>query len=103
MVKFTYSMVAIYFGFTFFFSQAMAAQGDITRISQASSTDASGIASYRIFRDGVAIAVTSNASFENGGLLPSENYNYSIVAVDLAGNESAPSAVETVSTIGLST
>lgn len=64
------------------------------------STDAVGVASYRVSRDGtvVADAVTDGTSFVDGGVAASTEYGYTVSAVDAAGNRSAESAVASVTT-----
>jgi chitodextrinase len=57
------------------------------------STDDSGVApSYRVFRDGAQVGVTSTTSFTDRGLLVGSTHSYYVVAVDSSGNASAPSA-----------
>lgn len=52
------------------------------------STDATGVASYRIYRDGQQVATSTTASYTDTGLLPQKSYSYRVVAVDAAGNAS---------------
>ncbi len=56
-----------------------------------SSAQTSGIAGYRVFRNGVLLATVTAPSFQDTGLSPSTNYSYQVSAVDAAGNESAQS------------
>jgi len=62
-------------------------------LSWSPSTDPeSGIAYYRVFRDGAYVASTAAVSFEDGGLEESATYSYAVSAVNGAGIESALSA-----------
>ncbi len=62
------------------------------RLSWPAGTDDFQIVEYRIERDGLPIASTTALRFDDRVLLPDTLYNYEIVAVDEAGNESAPVA-----------
>ncbi|HET7899747.1 MAG TPA: metallophosphoesterase [Candidatus Nanopelagicales bacterium] len=57
------------------------------------ATDASGVSAYRVLRDGVLVATVDGATttWTDSALLPSTTYGWTVVAVDLAGNASAPS------------
>jgi chitodextrinase len=74
---------------------AIATSTTSIQISWSPSTDASGIAQYRVFREGtsVAIAVTQNTTFTDTQLTPNTTYTYFVTAVDGAtpSNESARS------------
>jgi hypothetical protein len=64
-----------------------------TDLSWPGSTDAvSSTLQYRVFRDGAHVATVASAdpvvSFKDTGLVPGSTHTYSIVAVDLAGNQS---------------
>lgn len=56
------------------------------------STDAVGVAGYRIRRDGVVLATTAATSYADTGLTNGTTYSYTVAAYDAAGNESAQSA-----------
>jgi PKD repeat protein len=58
------------------------------------STDAVGVASYEVQRNGttVAPAVTGATSYVDSGVTASTTYSYTVSAVDAAGNRSAASA-----------
>ena len=62
----------------------------------------SGVAGYQLTRWANGVAQTpvwvAATTFIDGGLSASTSYGYSVVAVDFAGNESAPSALFTVTT-----
>jgi len=58
-------------------------------VSWSESSDAeSGIAGYRIFRDGAEIAVTGTAVFQDGELAPGTTYEYQVSAINGAELES---------------
>src|SRR5216117_1394504 len=71
-------------------------------VSWTASTDASGIAGYRVFRDGNATAVTTvqTTTYTDTGLAPSTGYSYTVAAVDSApaANVSANSAAASATT-----
>jgi hypothetical protein len=48
----------------------------------------SGVAYYRIYRNGSAVATTSALVYDDPGLSPGTTYTYYVVAVDAAGNAS---------------
>lgn len=68
-------------------------------LSWTASTDNVGVAGYRIFRNGVQIATTSSATYQNTGLSPSTSYTYSVAAYDTAGNNSAQSSGVSATTL----
>ena len=51
----------------------------------------SGVAGYKVYRNGTQIATTSNTNYSDTGLLPSTTYTYTVSAYDAAGNVSAQS------------
>ncbi len=65
---------------------AVAQSANSILVSWEASTDASGIAGYRVFRDGgaAAIATVTTTSFTDTRLTPSTRYSYTVVAVDSA-------------------
>ena len=68
-------------------------------VSWAASTDAVGVASYRVQRGGTTVAAAvTGLSYVDTGLTPSTAYSYTVSAVDAAGNRSAVSAAATVTT-----
>jgi glucose/arabinose dehydrogenase len=71
-------------------------------VSWEASTDASGIAGYRVFRNGgtTAIGSVTTTSYTDTALSPSTSYSYTVVAVDAAPtpNVSAASAAATATT-----
>ena len=74
------------------------AQATKIELSWNSATDNHSISGYKIFRDDVEIATVTDNTYEDAGLTKDNSYTYTIVAFDFAGNESAPSAIHTVST-----
>jgi len=62
-------------------------------VSWTASTDNVAVAGYRIYRDSVQIAAVgaSPTTYSDSGLTPSTTYQYSVAAVDITGNPSAPS------------
>jgi fibronectin type 3 domain-containing protein len=82
--------------------RAEARSSTVIRIRWARSRDQSGIAEYRIYRDGGAIPVgtTQDNEFLDQGLVANTSYQYTVTAVDRADppNESAHSAVASATT-----
>jgi hypothetical protein len=68
------------------------------------STDAggSGLAGYRIYRNGVEIATTTESGYTDSRLQAATDYQYTVKAYDKAGNISAASAVSTAMTLAQS-
>jgi hypothetical protein len=63
------------------------------QLNWTASTDASsGVAGYRIYRNGVLVTTVTGTSFADQGLASSKPYWYWVVAVDNQGNESGQSA-----------
>lgn len=58
----------------------------------AASDDQSGDVTYAVYRDGDRIGSTAETSFTDEGLTPESAYLYQVVAIDRAGNASAPSS-----------
>jgi chitodextrinase len=67
-------------------------------ISWTPSTDDTGVAGYRVFRDGSQIGTTSQPHYTDPNLSPSTTYAYAVAAYDAAGNVSATSAPLSVTT-----
>ncbi|MFQ5963712.1 MAG: fibronectin type III domain-containing protein [Candidatus Scalinduaceae bacterium] len=55
------------------------------------SGQVSGVAGYRVYRDGVEIVTTMTTSYPDSGLTPGTSYAYAVSAFDAAGNESGRS------------
>src|SRR5208283_3646650 len=51
----------------------------------------SGLAGYKIYRNGSLLATTATANYQDTGLTASTTYSYTVSAYDAAGNESAQS------------
>lgn len=70
-------------------------------LSWTASSDANGVASYQIFRDGSASAIdtTTTTSYSDTGLSPSTLYSYIVRATDAARNVSEPSAEARATTL----
>ena len=72
-----------------------------TNLSWSASTDNVGVTNYEVFQNGVSIANTGTATnFNVTGLTPSTSYNFTVLAEDAAGNVSAVSNTESVTTAG---
>lgn len=67
----------------------------------AASDSGSGLAGYRISRDGVAIATTTATRYTNAGLASNTSYAYTVSAYDRAtpSNSSLPSAAASATTL----
>jgi chitodextrinase len=62
-------------------------------LSWSAATDNAGVKEYRVLRDSVEIAVAVGTGHLDTGLAGGTEYDYQVIAVDFAGNESAPAAV----------
>lgn len=62
------------------------------------STDNVGVSGYQIFRDGSPIDTTASTSYTDNTVIPSTQYSYTVLAFDAAGNNSAQSGAELVTT-----
>ncbi|MEZ5566623.1 MAG: fibronectin type III domain-containing protein [Gammaproteobacteria bacterium] len=62
--------------------------------SAATDTGGSGLAGYRVYRNGgsTPLASVSSTGYSDTGLSPNTTYTYRVSAYDAAGNESTPSA-----------
>ncbi len=61
------------------------------------STD-DNVIGYKIYRDNIEIATTSNLNYSDTGLASSRTYSYSLSAIDAEGNESLLSTVVSATT-----
>lgn len=68
-------------------------------LAWAASLDDTGVSAYRVSRNGAVIATTAVPSHVDTNLTPETTYNYSIVAVDAAGNASAASTTLSAKTL----
>ncbi|MBB5868127.1 chitodextrinase [Allocatelliglobosispora scoriae] len=71
-------------------------------LSWAAATDNVGVTGYQVWRDGVLTASPTGTSFTDTGRAPGQTYQYSVRAVDAAGNVSGPSATVPATTTGCS-
>lgn len=62
-------------------------------LSWSAATDNAGVKEYRVLRDSVEIAVVVGTGHLDEGLAGGTEYDYQVIAVDFADNESAPAAV----------
>lgn len=67
-------------------------------LSWVASSDDVAVEGYLILRDGAEVGATTGTSFTDIGLVANTTYSFAIVAVDLAGNQSAPSASVAITT-----
>ncbi|PWL39165.1 hypothetical protein DKG77_13195, partial [Flagellimonas aquimarina] len=71
-----------------------------TSLSWSSSTDNVGVTNYEVFQDGVSIANTgTTTSFNVTGLTADTSYDFTVFAEDAAGNTSAVSNTESITTL----
>jgi hypothetical protein len=68
-------------------------------LAWAASVDDTGVSAYRVSRNGSVIATTAVPLYTDTNLTPETTYNYSIVAVDAAGNASAASTALSIKTL----
>ena len=69
-------------------------------LSWNASTDNVGVTGYRVFRDGgsTPIATVTTTSYSDSGLTASTTYQYTVIAIDAAGNASGPSVAASAAT-----
>ena len=79
---------------------ATAAGPNSVTLSWTASTDDRAVAAYDVFRDGTPVATVDApaTTYTDPQALSSTTYAYTVVAVDQAGNRSAPSAAALVTT-----
>ena len=68
--------------------------------STGSGQTTSGVAGYKIYRDGAQVGTSATASYSDTGLAASTVYGYSVAAYDAASNVSAQSSVGAFITSG---
>src|SRR3989344_173512 len=84
--------------------------GSLTATAQSSSqinlswtastdTGGSGLAGYRVYRDGIQINTTTATSYSDTGLTPSTAYRYYVIAYDAASNSSSQSNTASATTL----
>jgi hypothetical protein len=64
------------------------------------STDNVGVVNYQVKRNGTLVTTLNALTYADSGLTPGTSYNYSILALDAAGNISTAAALS-VSTVAL--
>jgi chitodextrinase len=69
-----------------------------TAMTWSPSTDNVGVAGYYVLRNGVKIATTAEAQFQDSGLTGATTYSYTVKAFDLGGNVSPPSLAVEITT-----
>jgi chitodextrinase len=80
---------------------ATASSATAVNLSWSASTDAVGVTSYRVQRDGIAVASSvAGTSYSDTGLASNTAYSYTVSAADAAGNRSAESNVAQTTTPG---
>lgn len=68
-------------------------------LSWSGATDNVGVTGYKIYKDGTLEAPLGNVStYQVTGLSPNTSYNFTITALDVAGNESSPSTAVPLTT-----
>ncbi|MDO8847310.1 MAG: S8 family serine peptidase [Coriobacteriia bacterium] len=79
---------------------ATATSSSAVSLSWSAATDAtSGVARYRVYRNGTWIASPTSLTYSATGLAPETTYSFTVSAVDVAGNESASSSAENATTL----
>ncbi len=77
---------------------ATAVSSSQINLSWNASTDAVGVAGYKVYRGGSLITTTVGTTYQNAGLAASTLYSYAVAAFDAAGNLSAQSASASATT-----
>ena len=70
-----------------------------TDLSWNASTDNVGVTDYDVYQGSMVIATVSTTNYQVTGLLPSTAYVFTVVAKDVAGNESVASNVANITTL----
>lgn len=72
---------------------AHAQSGNMVNLGWTASSDNIAVGGYEIYRDGVLLAAVgaTDTSYADGTTTPGGTYGYTVVAIDTAGNRSAPS------------
>ena len=68
-------------------------------VAWTASTDDVGVENYQVYRGGTLIATVPAVAFSDTGLAAATAYSYTVVACDVAGNCSAPSAPASATTL----
>jgi len=79
---------------------AQAASSSSIDLNWKAATDGVGVVAYRVYRSDAAsfVASVTSTTYADTGLTAATEYNYTVRAVDAAGNESAASNTATTST-----
>ncbi len=72
--------------------------GHDVQLSWTPSTDNVAVDDYKVFRNGTQIARTNKTSYDDTGLADALSSDYTVVATDTAGNQSASSVTRTATT-----
>jgi chitodextrinase len=67
-------------------------------VAWSASTDNTGVAGYRVYRNGTQVTTTAATTFGDTGLTAATTYSYHVAAYDAAGNVSAASATVSAKT-----
>jgi chitodextrinase len=79
---------------------AVAASNSQINLAWAAATDNVAVSGYRIYRDGVLVAVLPSVlTYQDGGLQASTSYSYNVDAVDAVGNASGLSPAASATTL----
>lgn len=78
---------------------ATAISGHSVSLTWSASTDNRGVTGYEVYRDGNLVGSPALNSYIDTGLIPSTLYQYSVKALDAAGNRSNASAPAQVTTL----
>ncbi len=70
-----------------------------TELNWVAATDEVGALEYIIFQDTISIATVTETTYQVTGLSENTTYDFTVLAVDSAGNESPLSNVESVTTV----
>jgi hypothetical protein len=81
-------------------SMATATSSSQVTLRWNSSTDTGGpgLAAYQVFRDGILVGTTTATAFTDSTVAPSTSYCYTIIAVDIGGNDAPASAEACITT-----
>jgi lysophospholipase L1-like esterase len=77
---------------------AVATSATQVAVTWTASTDAVGVTGYRVLRDGILIGTPTATSYTDTTVSASSSYTYTVQAYDAAGNVSASSTGDTVTT-----
>jgi chitodextrinase len=77
---------------------ATAASATRVDLAWSASADNVGVTGYTVYRDGTSLGTATSTSFADTAAAPATTYNYTVDAVDGAGNRSGQSAPASVTT-----